>query len=540
MIELRRACFMKKTLVRTVTLIPGLPVFLLCLHIFVGKSAAEEMDLPDFEIQGRGATLLFSGPGAKKSVALTFDDGPRANQTPLLLDILGEKRVAATFFLLGANVEANPAIVRRIVEEGHEVGNHTYNHKNLKQLKPSGVSSEIKKTQEVIFEAAGVRPRLFRPPFGATDLTTMATLANVGLTAIYWSLDTKDWKGASPEAIRSRVLEGLTNGSIILFHDHGAHTLEVLPDLIDTIRGKGYSLETVSSLFNLGQSPEAPLVAKSIEETSPETTSPDSEAIFASVQIPTPRPVVSHVPATGISAHVPSVVVAFPQRTQLPMPGDFPTPLPTLPLLEAPVLLASGNTEGPLVQPSTPTATSTPTETIPPTSTPPPPPSPTWTPLPAPPIPTATETPPPATPTTTPIPPTETLTPEVPTKTPTAVKPSPTSTATSTASMPPVPTRTPTRTATRTSTRTPTPTRTPSPASISLKRFPVWKRANQIRRLVPVREFSVRIDVEPDLESPDSGYNSNGQSPPAASGPLGYRDGSGNWIVPSPDEFVPR
>lgn len=180
-----------------------------------------------------------------KCVALTFDDGPGPS-TARLLDILAEKKVHATFFVLGKQVKQHPDLVDRAVAEGHEIGDHTWDHKALTSLPDTRILSQINRTSDAIFSAAGIRPDVMRPPAGAIN----AAVANlVGLPAILWSIDTRDWQHRNT----AKVLEAVTDvkpGSVVLMHDIYPSTVDAVPRVIDRLRAAGYALVTVRELFD--------------------------------------------------------------------------------------------------------------------------------------------------------------------------------------------------------------------------------------------------------------------------------------------------
>ncbi|MDT2757930.1 polysaccharide deacetylase family protein [Enterococcus asini] len=188
----------------------------------------------------------------KKYVALTFDDGPNPATTPQILDILKAKQATATFFLLGQNVEANQELVKRIVDEGNEVGSHSYSHARLNTLSDEEVKAEIIKTDKAIFEASGVLPQNLRAPYGAAD-QRVATIA--GKPLIHWSVDSQDWESKNPVAIEARLQATLYEGSIVLMHDIQPATLEALPQVIDTMRAEGYEFVSVDTMLQKSQKP---------------------------------------------------------------------------------------------------------------------------------------------------------------------------------------------------------------------------------------------------------------------------------------------
>ena len=138
-------------------------------------------------------------------LAMTFDDGPSAEYTPRLLDMLKARHLKATFFLVGKNVQAHPELVRRIVAEGHEVGNHTWDHPQLSKLSDEQATEEIEKTQDAIRGACGVTPTILRPPYGALNKPEHVWIPQqLRVNVIYWSVDTLDWKRPGAATITQR------------------------------------------------------------------------------------------------------------------------------------------------------------------------------------------------------------------------------------------------------------------------------------------------------------------------------------------------
>jgi peptidoglycan-N-acetylglucosamine deacetylase len=191
-------------------------------------------------------------------LAMTFDDGPSAEYTPRLLDLLKARHLKATFFLIGQNVQAHPELVRRIIAEGHEVGNHTWDHPQLSKLSDERATDEIEKTQDAIRAACGVTPVLLRPPYGALNKPQHVWIPQrLKLNVIYWSVDTLDWKHPGAATITQRVLAGARSGAIILQHDIHAQTIDAMAAALDGLIAKGYRLVTVSALIAM----EAPEVS---------------------------------------------------------------------------------------------------------------------------------------------------------------------------------------------------------------------------------------------------------------------------------------
>lgn len=183
-------------------------------------------------------------------LALTFDDGPHPSNTPRLLDILKERNVKATFYVVGTNVKRYPEIMRRIVAEGHEVGNHTVTHGNLTKMSPDQVRSELRRSHDSILASTGVAPRTMRPPYGAITSSQKSWIRReFGYPAILWSVDPEDWKRPGSSVVTRRLVSGASPGGILLVHDIHAPTIDAIPSAIDQLLEKGYQFVTVSQLI---------------------------------------------------------------------------------------------------------------------------------------------------------------------------------------------------------------------------------------------------------------------------------------------------
>ena len=180
---------------------------------------------------------------------MTFDDGPDPVYTPEILDILKEKDVRATFFLIGKNVSSHPEIAQRMVEEGHLIGSHTHSHKSLIPLSAKSTYKEIKNAEAAIEEATGIRPTLFRPPRGVYSSYARELLREERYTLVLWDLSAVDWAELAPKRIVANVVNKVKPGSIILLHDSGDlityrggdrhSTVKALPEIIDKLRAPG-------------------------------------------------------------------------------------------------------------------------------------------------------------------------------------------------------------------------------------------------------------------------------------------------------------
>ena len=184
--------------------------------------------------------------GQAKRVALTFDDGPNTKVTPQILEILKKYEAKATFFMVGRNVSKNQAIVKQMYEEGHEIGNHTWNHPKLTNLSNASVKQEVDNTSNAIYKAIGQNPTVFRPPYGATSNQVRSVLS---IPTILWSIDTLDWKHRNADKILSYVKASAKDGSIILMHDIHQSTANGLENVILYLQKQGYELITVSEIL---------------------------------------------------------------------------------------------------------------------------------------------------------------------------------------------------------------------------------------------------------------------------------------------------
>jgi len=205
------------------------------------------------------ADITYSrGSSAERIIALTFDDGPHPTNTPRLLNILRQYDVPATFFVIGNLVDRYPAIARRIVEEGHEIGNHTYTHANLSKLPNHALHQELQKGREAIIRATGTAPQILRPPYGA--LKTQQRLYakyNFGYPTILWNVDPLDWKRPGVQVVANRLVAGATNGGILLAHDLHSTTVDAIPSVLSRLKAQGYRFVTVSQLINRAEALKA-------------------------------------------------------------------------------------------------------------------------------------------------------------------------------------------------------------------------------------------------------------------------------------------
>ena len=181
----------------------------------------------------------------RKIVALTFDDGPNYN-TNKILNILNKYNVPATFFVLGSKIKGNENTLKKMVDSGMEIGNHTFNHLLLTKYKESVIKREIEDTSKLIFEVTGKYPTLLRPSYGSSNKKVKKA---AGMPIIIWDVDTLDWKNHSSKRIISRVMNKVKDGDIILMHDIYSATANAVDNIIPMLSSMGYSFVTVSDLF---------------------------------------------------------------------------------------------------------------------------------------------------------------------------------------------------------------------------------------------------------------------------------------------------
>lgn len=192
-------------------------------------------------------------PGSGAVASITFDDGPNPRATPLILDVLKAEGVSATFFVLGRHADRWPELVRRMADEGHQIGNHGYWHRKLHRRSPAYVRDDLTRGADAIQRASGVRPHVFRAPHGFRNPWVTPIASSLGERTIGWSLGV--WDSARPGAdeIVRRALTGMRRGSILLLHDGDGYdadgdrlqTAEALPGIIHGLRARGFRFETL-------------------------------------------------------------------------------------------------------------------------------------------------------------------------------------------------------------------------------------------------------------------------------------------------------
>lgn len=201
----------------------------------------------------QGTSIVFrKNQSKRKKIALTFDDGPHPRYTERILDILEKYGVRATFFVIGQNLENYPEVLKAVHQKGHEIGNHSYRHRNESHMDGATVLNEMEKCESLILQQTGVKPRLFRPPQGDYNEEVESIAKQKNYSIILWSIDTRDWDHTSADSILRTVDKEVTDGDIILMHDYVSGkntTCEALEAMIPILLSRGYEFVTVSELI---------------------------------------------------------------------------------------------------------------------------------------------------------------------------------------------------------------------------------------------------------------------------------------------------
>jgi peptidoglycan/xylan/chitin deacetylase (PgdA/CDA1 family) len=248
-------------------------------------------------------------------IAMTFDDGPHAEHTPRLLDMLKQRKLKATFFVVGQCAEEYPSIMKRIVDEGHEVASHSWSHPNLGKMGEGGVTDQLQRTHDIIEKTTGVSAKVMRPPYGSFTANQKAWVHKKwGYKVIMWDVDPLDWKIRNASRVHSAIVQRAVPGSIILAHDIHKTTVDAMPQTFDDLTAKGFKFVTVSELLAM----DRPVVAKPKATPSPKTESATAE----------PQP-----SAATASDAAPATTTAPSVKASTPAGGTPPPPKATAPAL---------------------------------------------------------------------------------------------------------------------------------------------------------------------------------------------------------------
>jgi peptidoglycan/xylan/chitin deacetylase (PgdA/CDA1 family) len=189
------------------------------------------------------------GPAEGNRIAITFDDGPVPGVTERILDALKQRNLVATFFMIGQNVEKFPELVRRVVAEGHEIGNHTYTHPKLNSLPDQQADLELQQTQDIIMEAVKIPPTCFRPPYLAFRKNQSGIPHRKGLTIICGDVDSRDWSLPGEDKIVDTILSQTKAGSIIICHDWCEQTANCIDRILDGLVERSFKFSTIASFI---------------------------------------------------------------------------------------------------------------------------------------------------------------------------------------------------------------------------------------------------------------------------------------------------
>ena len=223
---------------------------------------SEQAGLRPVEAQLLGDTfrpgpVVRSGDRRRPVVAITFDDGPDLEYTPRILEILRRYGARATFFFTGHRAQRYPEIVRRAAREGHEVGNHSFDHPVMTDLTQAAADDQLLRTDILLSRLAARRIRTFRPPYGEHSPTLLSVAQRLNYRTVLWDADSQDWMSLDRDAILARILPGVRAGGILLFHSASGGpeerldgTLAALPTVLETIRARGLWPVTVSVLLD--------------------------------------------------------------------------------------------------------------------------------------------------------------------------------------------------------------------------------------------------------------------------------------------------
>lgn len=221
-------------------------------RVYVQGAALREYELACVR---RGS--VFSNKAAGMLVAVTFDDGVFSKKTPKILEVLDKYNARATFFALGRYVQQHPELAKAVLEQGSELGSHSWYHSKQTTLSAAERAEDFALTAKAFTDAVGSAPYLFRAPYGAINDDIKKELAEQNMLSILWSVDTEDWRAKSADQVFNSVMRSVYPGAIILMHENGDYTLEALPRVLQALQDKGYQIVTISELVYAGSDIQA-------------------------------------------------------------------------------------------------------------------------------------------------------------------------------------------------------------------------------------------------------------------------------------------
>ena len=206
-----------------------------------------------FPVNVSAEDVIYSWKSNYKKIALTFDDGPHPTRTKEILDILDEYGIKATFFVVGQNAEWYSDVLKEEYLRGHEIGNHSFDHTDMKLLGYNDICTQIEATEKTVYENTEYRTKVMRPPGGLISETVLKAAEQEDYKVICWSVDTRDWAHTPVNDIVKNVFSSVDDGDIILFHDYisgYSPTADALRIIIPKLIEEGYAFVTVSELIN--------------------------------------------------------------------------------------------------------------------------------------------------------------------------------------------------------------------------------------------------------------------------------------------------
>lgn len=218
-------------------------VYLLLLLVLLSTQVAFAVDERVIENSLKDGVI-------KKRIALTFDDGPNRESTPRILSTLEKHQVKATFFVVGWRVYSFKDLILQITHDGHDIGNHSYDHPYLNKLKKEEIEEQLNNTNLAVKKVAGIDVKIYRPPYASYDERVLSIGNDLNMQLILWTINPEDWRSPGADKIIKRIVGNAQDGSIVLLHDK-KQTAEALPKLISSLKEKGFEFVTISELLRI-------------------------------------------------------------------------------------------------------------------------------------------------------------------------------------------------------------------------------------------------------------------------------------------------
>lgn len=240
----------KRFILRAVTLKALVSALCVALSFGVTSVAVAESGAGEVFLQKNLRKIpIYSVATEEKKIALSFDAAYGADKTDKIMEILSSYDAKATFFLVGFWVDKYGDETKRIAENGFEIGTHSNTHAHMSKMSAEDISSDLSLSISKIENTAGVKPTVFRAPYGEYNDTLISEAEKLNLYTVQWDVDSLDWKGISAEEITSRVISRAKEGSIVLFHNNSDHIVEALPRILELLKARGYTFCTVGELI---------------------------------------------------------------------------------------------------------------------------------------------------------------------------------------------------------------------------------------------------------------------------------------------------